>query len=305
MAVPAQLARGGASPARRSLRKIGVGYAFIAPSLALYLFFFIYPFVVSIYYSFLSWGNIGRPEFVGLANYARLIGDTILRQALWHNIIWVVVGTAAPIIIALLLGVLMWRGVRGMIFFRTIYFLPVVLAEVVVAIIWNWIYHPLFGALNQLLTAVGLGSLARGWLGDPQTALMALLVTAIWGYFGFAFVVIVAGLQDVNVDLVEVAMLDGANGWQRFIYVIIPELRPVLTMITTYTMIGGFNVFGIVFAMTQGGPGTATQVIGTYTYRKAFQENDIGYGAALSLVMTVITLVASYLFIGLREQGDA
>jgi len=305
MALPAQLARGGARPVRRSLRKIVVGYAFVAPALALYLFFFVYPFVVSIYYSFLRWGSTGRPEFVGLANYARLVSDSLLWQSLWHNVIWVVVGTAAPIIIALLLGVLMWRGVRGMVFFRTVYFLPVVLAEVVVAIIWNWIYHPLFGALNQLLNFIGLGFLARGWLGDPATALMALLVTAIWGYFGFAFVVIVAGLQDVSVDLIESAMLCGANGWQRFVNVIVPELRPVLTMITTYTLIGGFNVFGIVFAMTQGGPGTATQVIGTYTYRKAFQENDLGYGAALSLVMTVITLIASYIFIGFRERGDA
>lgn len=304
MALPARVARGGARSISRSWRKTLIGYGFVAPAFVLYAFFFLYPFAVSIYYSLLSWGNNGRPQFVGLANYARLLGDSLLRQALWHNVIWVVVGTAAPIIIALLLGVLLWRGVRGMLLFRTVYFLPVVLAEVVVAIIWNWIYHPLFGALNQMLAFVGLGWLGRGWLGDPQTALLSLLVTAVWGYFGFALVVIVAGLQDVNLDLVEAAMLDGANGWQRFVHVIVPELRPVLTMITTYTLIGGFNVFGIVFAMTQGGPGTATQVIGTYTYRKAFQENDLGYGATLSLVMTVITLIASYLFVGFRERGE-
>lgn len=291
-------------PFRGAYRRTLVGYTFIAPAFVLYAIFFLYPFVVSVYYSFLSWNSAGQREFVGLANFRRLLDDPILGQALLHNATWILIGTIAPIAIALLLGVLIWRGVRGMLLFRTVYFLPFVPAEVVIAIIWNWIYHPIFGTLNQMLRFIGLGFLARGWLGDPNTALLAVLTTAIWAYFGFAFVVIVAGLQDVSVDLVEAAMLDGANGWQRFWNVIIPELRPVLTMITTYTLIGGFSVFGLVFAMTQGGPGTATQVIGTYVYRKAFQENDLGYGAALSLVMTALTLIASYLFIWLRERGD-
>ncbi len=112
-----------------------------------------------------------------------------------------------------------------------------------------------------------------------------------------------AGLQDVNLELVEAAMIDGANAFQRFRYILIPELRHVLTMITALTLIGGFNVFGIVFVMTSGGPGTATEVIGTYTFKKAFGESDIGYGATLSLVMTAITMLASYIFIRLRERN--
>jgi ABC-type sugar transport system permease subunit len=301
--MPTVARRREAAPSVRERRKARAGYLFIAPALLLYLYFFVYPFLVSIYYSFLKWNGAGPPTWVGLGNYARLFGDAILGQALTNNLIWVVVGTVSPIAIGLLLGALMWRRVRGMVAFRTIYFLPVVLSEVVIAITWNWIYHPLFGALNLLLEGVGLGALSRGWLGDPDTALMALLITAIWSYFGFCFVVIMAGLQDVSMDLVEAAMIDGANGWQRFVNVLLPELRHVITMITALTLIGGFNVFGIVFVMTQGGPGTSTQVIATYTYRKAFQESDIGYGATLSLVMTAITLAASYLFIRLRERG--
>jgi ABC-type sugar transport system permease subunit len=300
-----QLAKGVSTLSRgRSRRHMTAGYAFIAPAFLLYAVFFIYPFVVSIYYSFIRWTGAGPKQFVGLANYRRLFSDALLWQALSHNLIWVVLGTLMPIAIALLLGALVWRGARGLLVFRTIFFLPVVLAEVVVAISWNWIYHPLFGALNQMLTAIGLGSLTRGWLGDPDTALLAVLVTAIWSYFGFAFVIIMAGLQDVNVELVEAAMIDGANAWQRFVRVVMPELRHVLTMVTAYTLINGFNVFVIIFILTQGGPGTATQVIGTYTYRKAFQESDIGYGATLSLVMTTISLLASYLFIRLRERSE-
>jgi ABC-type sugar transport system permease subunit len=282
---------------------MAAGYAFILPALLLYAIFFIYPFVVSIYYSLISWKGVGPKEFVGLDNYRRLFSDALLWQVLSHNLVWVIIGTIAPIVIALLLGGLMWRGLRGMTFFRVVYFLPVVLADVVVAITWNWIYHPLFGALNQILTAIGLGSLTRGWLGDPNTALLAVIATAIWQYFGFCFVVIMAGLQDVNLELVEAAMIDGANPWQRFRYVLIPELRHVLTMITAFTLIGGFNVFGIVFVMTQGGPGTATQVIATYMYRE-FAANNIGYSATLSLVITLISLVTSYLFIRFRERSE-
>jgi ABC-type sugar transport system permease subunit len=284
------------APSARMRRKSRAGYLFIAPAMLLYIYFVVYPFLISIYYSFLKWNGAAPAEFIGLQNYQRLFSDELLGRALTNNLIWVVIGTISPIAISLLLGALLWRGVRGMAIFRTIYFLPVVLSEVVVAITWNWI--------NLVLQAIGLGSLARGWLGDPNTALLALLVTAIWSYFGFAFVVIMAGLQDVSMDIIEAALIDGANGWQRFVHVMLPELRHVITMITSITLIGGFSVFGIVFVMTRGGPGTSTQVIATYTYRAAFQENDIGYGATLSLVMTVITLVASYIFIRLRERGD-
>lgn len=297
--------RGATIAISRSARGWVIGYAFVVPALALYLFFVAYPFVQSVYFSLTSWdGAQPVKEFVGLANYARLFSDRLLWQSLMHNLIWIILGTFTPIAIGLFLGVLLWSGARGMVVFRTIYFLPVILADVVIAIIWNWIYNPMMGAANQVLRLIGLGFLARGWLGDPHTALPALIGAAIWSYYGFCFVVIMAGLQNVNIELIEAATIDGANAWQRLVSVIIPQLRHVLTMITALTLMGGFSVFGIVFVMTQGGPGTATQVIATYTYRKAFQENDIGYGAALSMVMTVLSLVSSYVFIRLRERGE-
>ena len=303
MTAAAPVRRGQLSP--RAKRKALAGWAFVVPALLIYAFFFIQPFFYSIYYSLTDWNGADPvKQFVGLGNYIKLAGDSLLWQALGHNLIWVIIGTVSPIAIGLLLGVLIWTGALGRVLFRTIYFLPVVLSEVVIAIIWNWIYHPLFGAVNQILRGIGLDHLARGWLGDPQTALLALLMTAIWSYYGFCFVIIMAGLQNVDISLVEAATIDGANGWQRFIHVIVPQLSHVLTMITAFTLIGGFNVFGIVFVMTQGGPGTATQVIATYTYRKAFQESQVGYGAALSMVMTLLSLVTSYIFIRLRERQE-
>lgn len=288
----------------RSVPALPVGFVFVLPALLVYLVFFVYPFAMSVYYSLTSWDGVSAvKEFVGLANYRTLAYDSVLWESLLHNVVWIVLGTAAPIAIGLLLGVLLWSGARGRTFFRTLYFLPFMLPEVVIAIMWNWIYHPLWGPINRGLRAVGLGEFTKGWLGDPFWALPALIVAAIWSYFGFAFVVIMAGLQDVSKDLIEAAMLDGATAWQRFVHVIVPELRTVLTVITAITLIGGFKVFDIIFVTTQGGPGTATQVIATYTYRQAFQSGNIGYGAALSLVMTALTLVASYIFLRLRERG--
>lgn len=282
-----------------------VGYVFVLPALALYAFFVLYPFLNSIYYSLTDWDGAQPVKvYVGLTNYVSLFRDSLLGQSLSHNLIWVIMGTISPIVIGLFLGVLLWHGVRGMIVFRTVYFMPVVLSGVVIAIIWNWIYHPLSGVVNELLRFIGLGHLGRGWLGDMTWALPALIIAAIWSYYGFCFVVIMAGLQNVNLELIDAAMIDGANFLQRFIYVIIPELRRVLTMITAFTLIGGFNVFDIVFLMTQGGPGTATQVIATYTYRKAFQQSSVGYGAALAMVMTIISLIVSYVFISIREGGE-
>ncbi len=175
---------------------------------------------------------------------------------------------------------------------------------VVIAIIWGWIYNPMFGILNKGLDAVGLGAVSRGWLGDPTVALYAVLAAAIWAEVGFVFVIFLAGLQGVSRDLVEAATIDGANAWQRFWHVVVPEMSNVVNVVTALLLIGGFNVFDIICVMTGGGPANATEVIATYTFEQAFTQNKVGYAATLSLVMTVISLVASVTFIRLRERGE-
>jgi ABC-type sugar transport system permease subunit len=216
----------------------------------------------------------------------------------------VIVGTIAPMAIGLFLAMLLWRQPRGFTLFRTVYFLPQVLSSVVIAIVWGWIYNPIFGLLNEALDAVGLESLSRGWLGDPSVALYAVLAAAVWAEIGFVFVVFLAGLQNVSRDLLEAATIDGANAWQRFWDVTVPQLANVITVVGALMLIGGFNVFDIIFVMTGGGPNNATEVIGTYTYTEAFTQNRIGYAATLSLVMTVVSLVVSFVFIRLRERGE-
>ena len=282
------------------------GYLFVLPAFLLYAVFMIYPFLQSIYLSFTDW-NGAEPvkEFVGFSNYRELFSDDLFWTSLGHTVIWVIIGTIAPMAIGLMLAQLLWRRPRGFTLFRTIYFMPQVLSSVVIAIVWGWIYNPIFGILNEGLDRIGLDSLSRGWLGDPGVALYAVLAAAIWATVGFVFVVFLAGLQNVSRDLIEAATIDGANAWQRFWNVTVPQLANVVNVVTALLLIGGFSVFDIIFVMTGGGPANATEVIATLTYKQGFTQNRVGYAATLSLVITVISLVASVVFIRLRERREA
>lgn len=297
--------RAGLSGIGRHWARYRAGYFFVLPSLVLYAVFMIYPFFQSIYFSFTDWNGVtAEKNWIGLANYRRMIDDALLWSSLWHTLIWVVLGTVAPMAIGLLLAVLLWRRPRGFTLFRTIYFMPQVLSSVVIAIVWSWIYNPIFGILNRGLDRVGLDALSRGWLGDTDFALYAVLIAAVWAETGFVFVVFLAGLQNVSKDLLEAATIDGANMWQRLWNVTVPQLANVVNVVAALLLIGGFSVFDIIFAMTQGGPANATEVIATYTYQEAFTQNRIGYAATLSLVITVISLIASVVFIRVRERGE-
>jgi raffinose/stachyose/melibiose transport system permease protein len=307
-----------AAPARRRKRDLSGGSAgvpavrrqqaryavlFIAPGLLIYLVFMIYPFLNTIYLSFTNWDGItANKDWVGLSNYARVFGEEAALKAFVNNIVWVILGTISPVVLGLLEALLVWTGARGSLVFRTLFFLPFVLPLVVVGIVWQWIYHPLFGIMNTVLDGVGLEGLSRGWLADPHTALYAVLIAAIWGQTGFCFLILHASLQNVDMSTVEAATIDGANWFQRAWNVIIPQIAPQLTMVTAVTLIGGFAVFDIIYVMTGGGPGNASQVLATYTVKTAFEQNLAGYGSALAMLMTVLSLVSAVVFVRLRER---
>ena len=280
------------------------GYAFVLPAFVLYAIFMIYPFFNSIYLSFTDWnGATATKNFVGLDNFERLFDDGLLWKSLKNNLIWVVVGTIAPLVIGYLLAVLLASKPKGFTLFRTAFFMPQILSPVIIGIVWGWIYNPLFGILNTFLDSIGLESWSRGWLGDTTWAFYAVLAAAIWAQVGIVFVVFLAGLQNVSRDLIEAATLDGANAWRRFWDVTVPQMANVVTVVTALMLIGGFSVFDIIWVMTQGGPANATEVIATYAYSEAFTQNHVGYASTLTLVITVITLIASVIYIRLRE-GD-
>ena len=250
-------------PARRPRQGVGgagqrraglAGLAFVLPGFALYALVMLYPTVQALLISLRDYNIVpgASSPWIGLDHYQRALEDPVLRRSFLNAVFYTAVTVPAQVVIGLFLALLLWSGARGSLIFRTVYFLPFILSLVVVAIAWQWIFHPLFGPLNKLLDSVGLEQLSRGWLGDPTTALYAVLISAIPGATGLVVVILFAALQNVDVSQVEAAKIDGANWFQRAWYIVIPGIAPVITMVTAITLIGGFAVFDNVFVMTGG-----------------------------------------------------
>lgn len=274
---------------RRAQTKLGI--LLIAPLMVMVVVFFLFPLANAIYYAFVDFNGLNAsPPFVGTENFVEMFGDPKVWDALQNNAVWIVIGTIAPLVIGLALALLTWTvGPRGVLY-RVAFFLPHVLPPVAIGVVWGWIYDPIRGWLNRMLELVGLESVRTGWLGNPDTALYAVLGTAIWATFGFVYIIFVSALRNVDTELVDASRLDGANMMQRLWYIVLPQIMPVFLMVTTITLIGGFSVFDIIFVMTGGGPAGATDVLGTYAYTNAFQLNRISYGTTLALLITVLAV---------------
>jgi ABC-type sugar transport system permease subunit len=191
---------------------------------------------------------------------------------------------------------------RGGRVYRVIFFLPYTLTPVLVGIVWKWMYHPVWGPLNELLRQIGLESLARGWLGDVDTALLALTVAANWVGHGFIMMLFLAGLASIDPVLYDAASVDGAAAWGKFRHVTLPGLANTFNVVVLIVFIATVRVFDIVYVTTKGGPLDATEVLGTYIHWRTFESLDVGYGAALSMATAGIILVASVAYLWQRER---
>ena len=275
---------------------------FVLPALVFFLIFVIYPALSTVWLSLCEWNGVSANKvFVGLDNYVRLVQDPQVWSALKNNIIWIVVTICVPTVLALFLAVaLTMPRLKGVTFFRVTLFMPSIVS--IVAIVWKWIFNQSFGTLNQILDFIGLSSLKTSWLGNPRTALGALLGAGSWTHYGFCMVIFLAALQSMDNSLIEAAMIDGANAFQRFIYVKIPLLKNTITLVVLNSMIGSFKVFDIIWASTQGGPYHSTEVVSTYLYNQAFVLNNTGMGAAAAIFLMVIIMVCSVVYFHFAER---
>jgi ABC-type sugar transport system permease subunit len=288
---------------RKFWTKYGMGYLFVLPALLLFFVFVISTFVNSVYYSLTDWNGASPVKvFVGLGNYAKLLQDDIFWLCLQHNAIWMVVGTIVPIFLGLFLAVLIWRRPRGFIFFRTVFFLPQVLGAGILGILWVMILRYPNGLIPTIGATFNIDFLTYGVLGSFTGALCALLGASIWSSVGFFFVIMVAALQNVNMELIDAAQVDGANSVQSFIYVLVPQLTHTITLVTVLAVIGGLNTFGLIYAVTQGGPANGTQVIATYAFRTFAVLSRVGYSATITTVMSIIAISITVVFINIRER---
>jgi raffinose/stachyose/melibiose transport system permease protein len=265
-----------------------IGYLYILPALALYAVFLLFPFGQTVWLSLLHWDGLTAASWAGAGNYTHLLTDAALRAPFLHALVLLLFYAALPVVIGLLLSSALSRfRVRGMTFFRTVLFLPQVLAMVVVGVAWRSILAP-DGLLNDALRAVRLGSLARSWLGDYTFALPAVGAVGTWVETGLCLVLFLAGAQRIPRELYEAARVDGAGALREFLAVTLPGLRSEIAVALTLTIVAGLRNFDLIYITTSGGPGNATSVPAYEVYHRAFETNEVGSAAAMGVGLTVL-----------------
>ncbi len=272
-------------------RQTRVAYAFLAPGLLLFAVYRLYPLLEGLRLSFTN-ARLGRAseQWIGLANYTRLIEDSRFHVSLWNTAFYTVASTLPVLAVPLALALALNRG-RLRTLLRSVFFFPFTLSVVTVGLAWLWLLDPVVGPFNYYLR--GLGVPVRSWLADPQTAMWTIILTTVWWVTGYYLVIYLAGLQDIPRDLYEAAALDGASGWRSFWAITLPLLRPVLLFVVVTHVIGSFQLFGQVFVLTGGGPGDATRTVVQHLYETAFQ-NFFQFGAASAMAWVLFAVILAF-----------
>ncbi|WP_210593436.1 carbohydrate ABC transporter permease [Streptomyces sp. GESEQ-35] len=297
--VPAP-SRGGRGRGPRRTPPLVLAFVLV-PLLAEALWVF-WPALQGFYLSLTDWDGVSPPKFVGLDNFREMASDDVFRSSAGHTVLWLVLFGGLSALLGLATALLLQQERRGVGFYRAALFLPVVFSLVATALVWQAIYQP-DGVLNQLLEAVGLGSLRHAWLADQDTALYAVIVPALWRQIGYVMVLYLAGLKGIDPALYEAAKVDGAGAWQRFRHVTLPQLRSVNAVVLSVIIIDSLRSFDVVWSLTRGGPYHSSELLSTYMYSTAFQSLRLGYGSALAVVIFVLAfgVIASYLVRAFRE----
>jgi raffinose/stachyose/melibiose transport system permease protein len=304
-AIPNMLKLKRASGVPRRLQDTLLIALFLLPALILFLLFVVYPIFRSLYFSMYDWNGLGPAvDFVGLQNFKDILADKVFTKALWNVLLIVVFSLGAQLPLALALAVLVGRNLPGRAVFRAIFFMPYVLSEVNVAIMWMLLYNtdPDRGLLNAII--VGFGGDAVAWLGNPSIVLLAVFIALTWKYFGFHMLLYLAGLQNIPTELEEAARIDGANSFQNFTYITLPLLGGTIKTSVYMSVLGSVQQFILVWIMTKGGPINASETLATYMYRFGFVRFELGYGSAVAIYMFTICLIFSLVYQRLTRQPD-
>lgn len=279
-------------------------FLFLAPAFVVYALFLLYPLARAAQISLYDWDGLTLATFVGFDNYVEVFANDRLREAFGNALVFIFFFAVLPLLIGLVLSAILVRArVRGLPFFRTVVFLPQVIAMVVVAVAWRQIYAP-DGQLNAVLEALGLDFLTRAWLGDFTWTLPAVGFVGTWVSTGLVTVLLMAGMAKIPDDLYEAATLDGAGAVRQFRWISVPSVRAEIVVALTLTIIAALKTFDLVYVTTSGGPGTSTTVPSYEVYRRAFVLGEVGSAAALAIVLTVLIFGINLLVnrIGERER---
>lgn len=265
------------------------------------------PIAMSVYYGTTDWSGIGSFNFVGLENFKNIIfHDDVFRKSLLNALYLTVATILIQHPLAILLAILITHCGRWEKVLRTILFIPAIISVVVTAKLWASVYNPQYGLLNNMLETVGLSFLKQDWLGDPRFAIWSVILVVMWQGFGYAFLLYYAGLKGVPEELYEAAKIDGANYFQLYGRIVIPLLAPMMRVAIVIAVITCLKQMEVVFLMTNGGPGSSTQLLGNYLYQTAFSKGLYGYGNAISVVFVIIVLIITVILnkILTRDVGE-
>ncbi|MDU0814141.1 carbohydrate ABC transporter permease [Bacillus siamensis] len=282
-----------------------IPYLFLVPALVFLLFVYI-PIFENVFLSLFQWSSFSPEKtFIGLKNYVELFHDPVFYQALSNNVLYAVISIVCQVFGGLILAAVLEDKLirKWSPFFRTVFFLPVVISMTVIALLFDFIYNPETGLLNQLLQAAGLDQLTRAWLGEDSTAMLSVIFVSQWQSVGYIAMLYIVSIQKIPDELYEAARLDGAGKIQQFFHITVPQTKEMSFVAVVMTLTGAFTVFNEPYILTGGGPGNASEVLSTFLYKSAFTKDMMGYASAIATVVLIITLVLSLMQMKFFKTG--
>lgn len=279
-------------------------YIFLLPGLIILGAFIFYPMINAIWLSFTNYNIVTEAEFIGLDNYKELFSDSLFWKVLGQTLLYLGVVVPALVVLPIFLAILVNQQVKGIGFFRSVYYLPVVTSMVVVGIAWKWVYADQ-GVLNYLLDTMGVISGPIHWLTSTSTSIFAVMVVTIWKGLGYYMVIYLAGLQSIPDDLYEAADIDGASKWKQIWHITVPLLMPSIMIVTIMSSISAMKVFEEIYVMTGGGPLNSSKTLVFYIYQEAFEKLQMGYASAAGVILFLITLMISIINIKFMSKKES
>lgn len=281
-----------------------ISYAFLSPALILFILFSIIPISYSLYLSVIKWDGFSiNKKFVGLKNYISILQNTEFYNSLYITIIYTVLVTVGSIIIAMFLANVLNRGLKFTTFFRTVYFIPVITAISAAGIVWKYMFDGSQGIINKFLTFIHLPSIP--WLTNPFWVIISISLVGIWKRIGYNMLIYLSAMQSISSSLYESADIDGATKFEKFKFITVPLLKPTTLLLIIMCFIDSFQVFDLVYVMTNGGPMGASDVLGLYMYREGFSLSNIGYASAVGWVIFLIVFIATIIQFKISSKGES
>ena len=283
-------------PTRHQLksREAIIAWCFVAPAVLGTLLFNVLPIVPTFYLSLTDWGGGFREvQFLGLRNYEDLFADRYFIESVVRTLIYVAFTVVLAMASGLLLALMVRGNSRTTLALRAIYFLPYITSQVAIGIVWKWMFDDANGPVNKVLALVGIDG--PNWLLEPTSAFSLVVLVTAWFFSGYNMVLFIAGLQRIPTDLLDAASIDGAGAWVKFRYIILPLLSPTTFFVLVVNIIAIFEIFGLVYTLTDGGPGSATEIYMYRLYREAFEFSNLGYASAMSFLLILFLIAASAL----------